>query len=174
MNRILVTFVVLSALLPFKIESHELLKLSHTSFVLLLGPKLLLKGKVEVKVPSLLPQLPMPPLQLTERGALRHIQIRSFHAGKLPQNLATKMAKAAKQLLEETFGEDTPTIDMEIVTEPNAIGSGLGILIVATTTTNCRLGGPPLCKPTQKADQAARFHIRAPPLKSLSCGIYSR
>ncbi|CAB9527118.1 RNA 3'-terminal phosphate cyclase [Seminavis robusta] len=113
-------------------------------------------GHIEVTVPSLLPQLPIPPLQLTDRGTVKHIQIRSFHAGKLPRHLATKMAKSAQQLLEQTFEKDSIQIDLEIVTEPNAVGSGLGILIVATTTTGCRLGGSALCDPKQKADEAGR------------------
>jgi len=122
--------------------------------------------------------LPLQPVNLTERGHVTNIYIRSFHAGKLPRHLAQQMAKAAQQQLEAYFNSlnsnegcstptpaPTPTVEVDIVTEPNAVGNGLGILIVATTSTNCRLGGSALCMPKQKArdvgQQAAQQVIDA-------------
>ena len=114
---------------------------------------------MEVKVPSLQHHLPLPPLQLTERGHLNRIQIRSFHAGKLPKHLATTMGRSAKEHLEKILGADSngPAIDVEIVSEQHAVGSGLGILLVATTTTGCRFGGSTICAPKQRAVEAGKI-----------------
>jgi RNA 3'-terminal phosphate cyclase (ATP) len=124
------------------------------------------------------------PIQLTERGNVQHIYIRSFHAGRLPRHLAENVAFGAEKLLRQTFpslssssssshhGRDRghtqqqpqkqqqrqqgPSVDivLDIVTETHAVGSGLGILIVATTTTGCRLAGSALSDPTRKTKAA--------------------
>ena len=134
----------------------------------IINPKVLMRGyfpkgggRVEVDVPVFPKRkeqslLPFPPIQLTERGDVEHIQIRSFHAGKLPKHLAVKMSKAAKTYLHEHLQSlmDHITVEEEIVTEEKAVGSGLGILLVARTSTGCLLGGSSLCSPKQKADQA--------------------
>lgn len=99
------------------------------------------------------------PIQLTERGDICHIYIRTYHAGHLPRHLAQNMANDAKRYFQQKFSNsntsskkkhslsssshDTNTIvyQLDIVTETNCIGSSFGILIVATTTTGCLVGG---------------------------------
>lgn len=108
-------------------------------------------GHVEVNCNTI--KLPLPAFDMTDPGTLTHIRIRSFHAGKLPKHLAAQMAKAAEKHLKQHL-KGRIQISTEIVTEPDAVGSGLGILLVATTTSGCRLGASTLCKPKQKAHQA--------------------
>ena len=97
---------------------------------------------------------PLSALDLTDRGTIQHIHIRSFHAGKLPKHLAVQMAKSAEKYLQQHLDLSSITIHTDIVTESSSVGSGLGILLVATTSTNCRLGGSTLCRPKQKANEA--------------------
>ena len=109
-------------------------------------------GQVEVSVKPLM--VPLKPIQLTERGDLREIQIRSFHAGKLPRHLAVAMAEAAqsrlRRSLELSLKEEQ--VHVQIVSEDCAVGSGMGILIVAETTTGCFLAGSALGNPKKKAN----------------------
>jgi RNA 3'-terminal phosphate cyclase (ATP) len=91
----------------------------------------------------------LPPISMTERGQVVEISIRAFHAGKLPIHLAKQMASAAQHFLQPRF-PNTP-VYTEVVTEKEAVGSGLGIIIVATTNTGCRLAGSALMERQQKA-----------------------
>jgi RNA 3'-terminal phosphate cyclase (ATP) len=84
---------------------------------------------------------PLRPIRLTDQGTVQKLSIRSFHAGKIPRQVAVDMAKAAERRLHETNIFHAVAIDTEIVTETNALDAACGILIVATTSTNCRLAG---------------------------------
>jgi RNA 3'-terminal phosphate cyclase (ATP) len=107
-------------------------------------------GNVNVQVQGL--ERPLRPIQLVERGQLQSIHLCVFHAGKLPRHLADTMANAATVIIQSS-GMRTPTTTLttEIVTETAAVGNGLGILLVATTSTGCRLGGSALCGRGQDA-----------------------
>lgn len=95
------------------------------------------------------------PLNLTERGTIHVISIRSFHAGKVPRSLAQRMAEAARnRLLEEVRGLRSSQIQCVVVAEPRSVGSGLGILVVAETTSGCRLAGSTLCESTHVPETA--------------------
>jgi RNA 3'-terminal phosphate cyclase (ATP) len=113
-------------------------------------------GHVQVKVHSILHtnRRPLKPIQLTQRGDVSKIYIRSFHAGKLPQHLAHTMTKTAKNYFQERF-KDVADIEAESVTEHETTGSGLGLLIIATTTTGCLLAGSALSSPKKKAKDVA-------------------
>jgi RNA 3'-terminal phosphate cyclase (ATP) len=104
-------------------------------------------GEVHVTVEPL--NYPLRPVQLTDRGDVSTVYIRSFHAGKLPRHLAEGMAKSAKSYLQQRI-KDIP-ITVEVVTERQAVGSGMGLLCVATTTTGCLLAGSALSSPKKKA-----------------------
>ncbi|KAL7563398.1 hypothetical protein ACA910_016497 [Epithemia clementina (nom. ined.)] len=130
-------------------------------------------GKVHVSVKPLAPTQSFQPIRMSERGDVQSIHIRSFHAGKLPRHLAQDMARAAQRYLEQHGLWQQPlagkpsnvACTVEIVTETHAAGSGLGILIVATTTTGCKLAGSALSSPRKKANdvglEAAQELIRA-------------
>jgi RNA 3'-terminal phosphate cyclase (ATP) len=95
---------------------------------------------------------PLRPIDLQERGSVSCIRIRAFHAGKLPRKAAQDMTMAAETLIRTEY----PPVSMQVdvVQEPVVRGSGLGILIVAETTTGCRLAGSAICAPKQRAKDA--------------------
>lgn len=112
-------------------------------------------GEVHVRVMPL--QKPLSPIRMLDRGDLSQIYVRSFHAGNLPRHLAADIAEEANVFLQKNLphaGKIDWTTD--IVTEKHAVGSGLGILIVAKTTTDCRLASSSLCSPKQKEKEMGR------------------
>ena len=85
----------------------------------------------------------------------------SLVQSKCPRRVAEEMATAAKDYLVHVHLEEpVPDISVSIVYEESAFASGSGILILATTTTNCRLGGSavgtPKLSPTLLGIQAAQ------------------
>ena len=64
------------------------------------------------------------------------------------------MAKSAKKVLKDAGILIEPEVD--IVHETKSIGSGCGILIVATTTTDCLLAGSALGSPNKRAIEVGR------------------
>jgi RNA 3'-terminal phosphate cyclase (ATP) len=118
-------------------------------------------GEVQVSISSLAPNQCLNPIELTSRGFIEEISIRSFHAGKLPRHLAVQMANAAKECLTTELAQFLPveqrnqvSYKVEVVTEKEAVGSGLGILIVARTSTGCRLAGSTIAAPGTRAETA--------------------
>jgi RNA 3'-terminal phosphate cyclase (ATP) len=122
-------------------------------------------GEVHVHVEPL--ARPLHPIQLIARGDVTSIYIRSFHAGNIPRKVAVDMAKSASLYLKKnidkcaypypirTKADDVP-INVEVITEQNAFGSGCGILCVATTYSGCRLAGSALGSPKKKAEEVGR------------------
>ena len=109
-------------------------------------------GEVQVCVMPL--ETALPSLRICERGEVSSVYIRSFHAGKLPRVLAVDMAKAAQRTIMQQLNDDSAVplqINTEIVTETHAVGSGLGILVVAQTTTGCLLAGSSISTPKDRA-----------------------
>jgi RNA 3'-terminal phosphate cyclase (ATP) len=120
------------------------------------------KGGGEVHIKVLPVTTSLQPIRLTDRGDISSIHIRSYHAGTITAEMAQLMTNAALQelLIDNNNDYDNgssssssstsslllnniiPTV--EIVHETTAIGSGYGILIVAETTTGCRLAGSAL------------------------------
>lgn len=112
-------------------------------------------GEVHIKVSPV--TTPLQPIRLTDRGDVSSIHIRSYHAGTITAEMAQIMTNAALQELlinnNNDYGSSSGTSSLllnniiptvEIVLETTAIGSGYGILIVAETTTGCRLAGSAL------------------------------
>eukprot|EP00729_Bicosta_minor_P014169 gene14169-1491_t len=93
-------------------------------------------------------------ITLTDRGHVTHVKIRAFHAGKVPQKVATTMAETAEAMIsaEFTAAKAKVAIEVEVISEASAIGNGCGLLLVATTTTGCIFGGSALGKPKVKAN----------------------
>lgn len=86
------------------------------------------------------------PIELINPGEVVEIKGKSFVAGVLPIKMAHLMADAASQQLKKSF----PGVPLKIerMKEPVdvAVGNGSGIIITATTSTNCLLGGSSLGK----------------------------
>jgi RNA 3'-terminal phosphate cyclase (ATP) len=108
-------------------------------------------GEVHVRIKPY--RRPLRPIQLTDRGEVCEIRIRAFHAGKLPRHLAQTMADAARKYLQQRITTKAPNYNVQVVMEHQAVGSGLGILIVAKTTTGCLLAGSALSAPKKVAGQ---------------------
>ena len=87
------------------------------------------------------------PLSLTERGDVSNITIQTFYSGKCPKRVAIQTANAAKQYLQQSYPSLPHAIQSQIIYHEHAVGSSSGILIVATTTTGCKLGGSALGSP---------------------------
>ena len=97
----------------------------------------------------------LPPIVLTERGEVSNIRIRSYYGGTtVPLRVAAEMAESAKKVLQEAGITVEP--EVEIVNQTEAIGSGCGILLVATTTTDCLLAGSALGTPKKHATKVGR------------------
>jgi RNA 3'-terminal phosphate cyclase (ATP) len=101
---------------------------------------------------------PLLPIVLTDRGYLKTINIRSFYGGNCPKVVALNMAKSAKS--EVRLRYPAIPIHTTISFDESAIGSGSGILLVAETSTGCRLGGSALGSrqesPKESGIQAAK------------------
>ncbi|XP_064626575.1 RNA 3'-terminal phosphate cyclase-like [Lineus longissimus] len=112
------------------------------------------KGGGEVFV-SVQPVPFIKPIILTDRGEVCSITGRAFVAGVLPRKIASTMAREATNTIREIY-PDVP-INIEVVQEsPHAaVGNGTGIIVVAETTTGCRLAGSALGKKNVRAEKVA-------------------
>lgn len=112
------------------------------------------KGGGEARIEVEPWQEALPPIVLTERGELSKIRISSYYAGDVPWRVAEEIAMSAMKTLKKAgIGVDP---DFEIVHHTEAIGSGCGILIVATTTTGCLLAGSALGALKKRASQVGQ------------------
>ncbi|GAX15739.1 RNA 3'-terminal phosphate cyclase [Fistulifera solaris] len=112
-------------------------------------------GEVHVQVKPLKQKLG--PIRITERGEIKIVRLRCFHAGRVPRYLAEKMLQAAKaELFQSSLGLKMEQMEAVVVKENNAVGNGLGLMITAETTTGCFFGGSALCAPKNDARSVAR------------------
>ena len=101
-------------------------------------------GKVQVECRPL--RRSLRPIRLTERGEVTRIYIRTYHTGRIPRQSAEFMAMKAKEELIPYLPRDVE-YEIDILSDRDGIGTGSGILIVATTSTGCRLAGSALSTP---------------------------
>jgi RNA 3'-terminal phosphate cyclase (ATP) len=105
------------------------------------------------------------PIELMDRGEITKITGRSFVAGTLPMKMAHAMVDAASAAIIRKFGSSL-SIKITVVkeTDREAFGNGSGIILMAETTTGCRLAGSGLgsrdVTPEQVGTQAAEELIR--------------
>ncbi|XP_077981104.1 RNA 3'-terminal phosphate cyclase-like [Glandiceps talaboti] len=115
------------------------------------------KGGGEVIV-STMPTKQIQPIKLTDFGRVTRIFGRAFVAGVLPIKIAHQMASVASTILKKQY-RDVP-VNIDALQEPKhaAFGNGTGIIVVAETSTGCRLAGTALGKrgvPAQQVGQDA-------------------
>nr|CAB3265815.1 RNA 3'-terminal phosphate cyclase-like [Phallusia mammillata] len=93
------------------------------------------------------------PINMTNFGTIRRITGRAFVAGVIPFKIAQQMAKSATSVLWRSYRE--VPINIQAVQEPKnaVIGNGTGIIVVAETTTGCRLSGSALGRKGIQAEQ---------------------
>ncbi|EFJ50490.1 hypothetical protein VOLCADRAFT_80268 [Volvox carteri f. nagariensis] len=104
-------------------------------------------GVVTASVPGLPEGVPLPPLDLTRRGNLSQVVVKTFTAGRVGASVAKRMAASAEAAVRRTLKDLGPTgrgvpVLVETVHEPpdRAVGDGCGVLIFADTDTGCRIG----------------------------------
>ena len=98
--------------------------------------------------------MPLPPIALTTRGELCSIRIISYYASSVQRTVAIEMAQTAGKVLKDAGIGIEP--DVEIKYHKNAVEPGWGIILVANTTTNCRLAGSSVGSPRKGAKQVGR------------------
>lgn len=101
------------------------------------------------------------PIVLTDRGHVTQVYIRTYTAGKLPQQLAIQMSAIVRKRVEAFLAQREPAtasaiqFTVENVRETNCVGSGAGMIVLATTSTGCRLAASGVVERNQRADQCA-------------------
>ncbi|XP_039266485.2 RNA 3'-terminal phosphate cyclase-like [Styela clava] len=110
------------------------------------------RGGGEVTVQSS-PVRQLRAVDLTNFGTIKRITGRAFVAGVIPFKIAQQMAKSATSVLWRTYRE--VPINIQAVQEPKnaVVGNGTGIIVVAETTTGCRLSGSSLGRKGIQAEQ---------------------
>ena len=101
-------------------------------------------GEISIEVHST--TKPIPAIELLDHGDLLRVEGKAFAAG-LPKAVAVGMKDAASSFLQRK-GIDPSMIDIEVVRESpaDAVGAGSGIVLWATTTNGCVLGGSSIGK----------------------------
>jgi len=101
-------------------------------------------GEINIEVQST--TKPIPAIELLDRGDLIRVEGKAFAAG-LPKAVAVGMKDAAISFLQRK-GVDPSIISIDAVRESpaDAVASGSGIVLWATTTNGCVFGGSSLGK----------------------------
>ncbi|KAI0209526.1 hypothetical protein LSAT2_005778 [Lamellibrachia satsuma] len=86
------------------------------------------------------------PIDLTEFGALTKIYGRAFVAGVIPMRVSHTMARVAEDILRQEYPNVPITIEVVKEEDHKTVGNGTGIIVVAETSTGCRLAGAALGK----------------------------
>eukprot|EP00057_Strongylocentrotus_purpuratus_P006892 XP_011661366.1 PREDICTED: RNA 3'-terminal phosphate cyclase-like [Strongylocentrotus purpuratus] len=113
------------------------------------------KGGGEIQVTAK-PVHDLSPISLTEVGTITRVRGRAFVAGTLPRKLSQIMSNTASSVIKKAY----PGVDVQVesVQEPHgaAFGNGSGIIVVAETSTGCRLAGSSLGKRGKQAEDVGR------------------
>lgn len=114
------------------------------------------KGGGEIHV-TVNPVKQLKPLQLLQRGTLSKITGRAYVAGVLPFKMAQTMAEVAHRMLKEKY-PDVQDIKIEPDKEPGdkAHGSGSGIMLMAESSTGCRIAGSAIGRKGVSPQEVAR------------------
>ncbi|PNW88984.1 hypothetical protein CHLRE_01g053288v5 [Chlamydomonas reinhardtii] len=105
-------------------------------------------GVVTAVIPALPPGVPLPAFDLTRRGNITQVTVKSFSAGRVPVTVASRLAAAAEAALRRTLrklpngavGVPPILVEATVETAEAAFGDGCGVLVYADTDTGCRLG----------------------------------
>lgn len=113
------------------------------------------RGGGEIQVTAK-PVHDLSPITLTEVGEITRVRGRAFVAGTLPRKLSQIMSNTASSVIKKAY----PGVDVQVesVQEPHgaAFGNGSGIIVVAETSTGCRLAGSSLGKRGKQAEDVGR------------------
>lgn len=124
-------------------------------------------GEVAVHTTPVVGQLRC--VEMLDCGSITQITGRSFVAGVLPIKVAHVIADSACRLLKHSFPKVNIKVDRIKEAPEVAIGTGSGIILMAETSTGCRLAGSALGKrgiPAEQVGEAAAAEL----LKDISEG----
>ncbi|KAL3157661.1 hypothetical protein ABBQ32_012103 [Trebouxia sp. C0010 RCD-2024] len=112
-------------------------------------------GRVLLSAAALAQGTCLPAFQLTDPGHVTRVRIMAHTAGKVKEQVASRMVEAARDTIKQSV-KNTP-IDCEAVREGSdrAFGDGTGILMVAETSTGCLLGASGIGERGVQAEQIA-------------------
>ncbi|XP_071484413.1 RNA 3'-terminal phosphate cyclase-like [Diadema antillarum] len=113
------------------------------------------KGGGEIQV-SARPLRELQPVTLLDVGQVSRVTGRSFVAGSLPRKLAQIMASTASSLIKKAYPGTSVNIETVQESAGAAVGNGSGIMLVAETTTGCRIAGSSLGKRGKQAEDVGR------------------
>jgi len=116
-------------------------------------------GELHVSVPSI--QGKLPPLTLKDQSKVVSVSGIAYVAGSLPQHLVHELRTSAlDHLRAEGHLRGVSDIGVDILKDENCLGSGMGIVLVATTDTGCLIAGSALGVkgkvPKEVGEEAAR------------------
>lgn len=121
-------------------------------------------GQVVVTVDQAAPSQKLRPMHRVERGRVVSMFVRAFHAGSILRPFAQEMADRAREYVQRHLANasdaDAPLWTVEVASETRSVGTASGILIVATTSTGCVLGGSALGHPKQGAQETGYLAAR--------------
>ncbi|KAK3238238.1 hypothetical protein CYMTET_51736 [Cymbomonas tetramitiformis] len=111
-------------------------------------------GCIQIAVEGLEAEQQLPAFSLKERGELKSIEIRAFYAGRLSREVAERMIRGADERIQAALGQECGKLlaDAQIDEVENSHADACGILVVAHTTTGCRLGGSALGEKKLRAE----------------------
>ncbi|XP_020608181.1 RNA 3'-terminal phosphate cyclase-like, partial [Orbicella faveolata] len=110
-------------------------------------------GEIHVKVK---PVKQLKPLQLLERGSLVRITGCAFVAGVLPFKIAQTMAREAHRMLKKKYPDVQINVEPVQESADKAHGNGTGIMVMAESTTGCRMAGSAIGRKGVPAEEVAR------------------
>jgi RNA 3'-terminal phosphate cyclase (ATP) len=119
------------------------------------------KGEVMLRTTPIDRKRGIAPITLTERGHVNAVYIRSFTAGKLPARLAREMSTAIEQRVRAFLLQREPATAAAVqftadnVVETQCVGNGCGTIVVAYTSTGCRIAASGLVERNQRSDVVA-------------------
>ncbi|XP_013083897.2 RNA 3'-terminal phosphate cyclase-like isoform X1 [Biomphalaria glabrata] len=99
-------------------------------------------------------------VEITQPGELFQVYSRSFVAGNLPEHLSKKVSQSISRAIKQNIPAAAVEIKQESMKEVSAIGSGLGTIVLAETTTGCLLAGSALGKPRTPAEEAGTAAVK--------------
>uniref|UniRef100_T1IN18 RNA 3'-terminal phosphate cyclase n=1 Tax=Strigamia maritima TaxID=126957 RepID=T1IN18_STRMM len=94
---------------------------------------------------------------LLEFGEISKITGRSFVAGVLPIKMAHQMSTIATSVIQKTYQRIPIDISVVKETEQTSVGNGSGIILVAETSTGCKIGGSGLGKKGISAERVGEL-----------------
>ncbi|KZT62757.1 RNA 3'-terminal phosphate cyclase [Calocera cornea HHB12733] len=116
-------------------------------------------GELHVSVPAI--QRKLPSISLKDRGKVVSVSGIAYIAGALPQHLVYELRTAAlDHLRADDYLTSVSDISVNILKDQDCLGSGMGIILTATTDTGCVLAGSALGVkgkgPKEVGEEAAR------------------